>query len=149
MRQPNQLDNYMQHIQVRKIWADRHSIFTWFLQACPMGLTLHLERTPYLGLVKSLLLTSLWFVFYWCLYLLTSRRQLQQKPPVVPSLPPGVRTKTSDLQFSLIIFNYNKSLGLAVQRLSAFFFSYIYLFIHSIRFYMSRSITLHWKTIDS
>ena len=64
MTQPCQLDNYKQHILVRKRWADTD------LEFFP-GFNLHVRWVENLGLVNFCLFTSL--VFNWRLHLLTSR----------------------------------------------------------------------------
>ena len=105
------------------------------LSTGPRSLIPTWERPSKLGIVNSCVLTSSWLGFYWCLYLITSRRQLPKRTLIVPVVVVGgrdtrfpslsrMRTRISDIQFFLVIFEDNNSLSLAVRRL-------LYLIIYS------------------
>ena len=112
----------------------------------PFGVPQNLE------LVNFLLLTSLWLVFYWHLHLIASCRQFPEKDTSCPlTFVCRVRSrnisvsdysvhahKTLDLQFSLVILNYNECLCLVIQWLLSALFIYQF-----IQFPMSCLIMLH------
>ena len=133
LRRRRQLDNYQQHIIMRK--RELTQTLKFFLVP---ELGARKLSSPYI-FVAGVELMSLPYHF---------SPSTPERTPVIPSLPPGVYwrdifpslscmcTRISDLQFSLVILNY-KSLALAVRRLSAL---YISLFI---QLPMSLSVTLH------
>ena len=131
MRQPPQLDNYKQHIMVGKREPIKNFNLFLVLTCWSTGshsLTPPVDARLNFELVKLRLLTSSSL----CVELVILPHRYSPKTTertlAVPSLPPGVskrdirfsslplvRTGISDNQCSLVIFNCNKSLALAVR----------------------------------
>ena len=102
------------------------------------SLRLPLECSPKMGLVSFRLLISLWLVFD---YVFMSRRYLpkiHESSPLVRLLLVGLTSDSSgsaheyknfgDLQFSLVILNYKRTLTWLFRVCLLFFFFFIYFF---------------------
>ena len=93
-------------------------------------------------------------MFYWRLHLIAPCRRLSKVLQIVPTLPPvesraeasascAHAHKISDIQFSLVILNYNEYLCFVIWRLLSALFIYLF-FFYSFNFLMRGSMKLQY-----